>query len=273
MVKEGHALEHHHLYDIVVPPIVLAHQGASDEAPSNTLPAFDLALYVGADTLETDIHWTRDNIPVVSHNPTVDSVSNGHGAIHTMKWRELTKFDFGYWFSTDDGLTYPFRGKGVKIPTLEEVLLRYPLTRINIDIKSKAQQNLPGLVRMFERLGVVNRVGIGSFHHQILVSVRKLCKALSTSASPREVADFLLSAGLFQTRCRSWSFDTLQVPIRQYGIRIISQRFMTGAKVAKIPVHVWTIDDTDEMKRLAQMGVSGIVTNKPRSAVYAFSGK
>jgi glycerophosphoryl diester phosphodiesterase len=263
-------VEKHHLYEDTSRPLVLAHQGASLEAPCNTIPAFDLAVQVHADVLETDIHWTKDHEIVISHDETVDRLSDGHGYIRNLSLRELRRLDFGYRFSADGGKTFPFRGKEVKIPTLEEILLRYPGIRINMDIKPGSDERISSMIRIIDTCRALKRVGLASFHHSALAKVREICPDISTSASPREVAYFL---GLSWTPLRpKLPFDTLQVPVRECGIRVITPRFIAKARKLKIPVHVWTIDNTDEIKRLVRMGVAGIVTNRPREAVKVLSG-
>jgi glycerophosphoryl diester phosphodiesterase len=261
----------HHLYEDTSKPLILAHQGASFEAPSNTIPAFDRAVEVHADVLETDIHWTKDHEIVISHDDTVDRCSNGHGLIRNMTLRELHQLDYGYRFSVDGGRTFPFRGKGIKIPTLEEILLRYSGIRINIDIKPHSGERISNLIHQIDACRSLSRVGLASFHHDVLVKVRKMCPDISTSASPQEVAYFLAMSSM-PFGHRKYAFDTLQVPVRQYGINVVTPRFIKKAKLLKIPVHVWTIDVIEEMKRFVNMGVSGIVTNRPREAVQALFG-
>ncbi len=258
----------HHLYEDTSKPLILAHQGASFDAPSNTFRAFDLAVDAKADVLETDIHWTRDNEIVISHDDTVDSSSNGHGFILDMTLSELLQLDFGYHFSLDGGITFPYRGQGIKIPTLEELLLRYSGIRINIDIKPRFGARISDLIQKIDDCKALNRVGLASFHHNVLTKVRQMCPVISTSASPKEVACFIAEPYLKRSPSE-YPFDSLQVPVREYGIKIVTPRFIAKARVNKIPIHVWTIDNVEEMRSLIRMGVSGVVTNRPREAVKA----
>jgi glycerophosphoryl diester phosphodiesterase len=116
-------------------PVILAHQGASGHAPSNTLEAFELAVKQGADILEVDVHLTSDGVVVVSHDDTIDRLTNGKGRIREMSLTQLRTYDFGHGFTPDEGKTFPYRGKGIAIPTLEEVFQRFPGVRVNIEIK------------------------------------------------------------------------------------------------------------------------------------------
>src|SRR5918911_3284289 len=116
-------------------PVNLAHRGASALAPENTIEAFRLALEAGAGGLELDVHMTRDGHIVVIHDATVDRTTNGSGAVSEMTFDELRRFDAGHNFSPDGGPTRPYRGRGVRVPTLGEVLEEFPGVAVNIDLK------------------------------------------------------------------------------------------------------------------------------------------
>src|SRR5919107_2807685 len=116
-------------------PVNLAHRGASALAPENTIEAFRLAVGAGAGGLELDVHMTRDGQIVVIHDPTVDRTTNGSGAVSEMTFDELRRLDAGHTFSPDGGPTRPYRGRGIRVPTLEEVLEGFPDVAVNIDLK------------------------------------------------------------------------------------------------------------------------------------------
>src|SRR5215212_7629564 len=122
-------------------PVNLAHRGASDIAPENTIEAFRLAVEAGAGGLELDVHITRDGRLVVIHDATVDRTTGGTGAVSGMTIDELRGLDAGYKFSPEAGPTRPYRGRGVRVPTLDEVLEEFPGVAVNIDIKA----GLPGI--------------------------------------------------------------------------------------------------------------------------------
>src|SRR5574340_1218890 len=107
-------------------PRVFGHRGAAALAPENTLPSFALALALGADALELDVHGTRDGVIVVIHDDTLERTTKGQGAVRDHTWSALSQLDAGYHF-THDGRTFPFRGQGVRLPTLDAVLQRFPL--------------------------------------------------------------------------------------------------------------------------------------------------
>lgn len=243
---------------------VMAHRGASSQAPGNTLLAFAAAVAAGADVIETDVHWTRDGVLVVAHDDTVDAVSDGTGRIDTMTFQALRQLDFGYRYTEDGGSTFPFRGLGVRIPAFQELLIRWPTLKINVDLKPK-RANVPSFLQVVDEVRGLDRILLASFHHATLNEARARCPALATSASPREVAQFV--AGLLLSRRPTPSarvpYAALQVPVRVAGRHLVTERFVERAHHMGTPVHVWTVDDKAEMHRLISAGVDGIVTNRP----------
>ncbi|MBX6353340.1 MAG: glycerophosphodiester phosphodiesterase [Thermoflavifilum sp.] len=242
--------------------VILAHRGANRKAPMNTLPAFAQAMADGADALELDIHWTRDGVIVVSHDETVDACSNGSGRIQDMTFAALRALDFGYRFTPDGGRSFPWRGRGVVMPTLREVLAAFPAVPVTIEVKPKRPPSLAQFLRELHELGALPRVLVASFHHGVLQRLRRMEPRLWTSASPREAACFLAHAQAGRTP-RRLPFAALQVPPRLRGLPVLRPRVLEAAHRARIPVHVWTVDDEAEMRRWWQAGVDGMVTNEP----------
>ena len=124
-----------HPYFDLPRPIVFGHRGACGEAPENTLPSFERALADGAAILETDVHLTRDGEVVIAHDPDVARMTNGTGRVSELSLAELTALDAGHRFSPDDGATFPYRGRGIRIPTLREVFRGLLYDRETLDIK------------------------------------------------------------------------------------------------------------------------------------------
>lgn len=244
-------------------PVVLAHQGNRRYAPANTLVAFEQAIALGADIIETDAHWTKDGQIVLCHDATVDRTSDGTGAIADMTLTELRRLDFGYRFTQDAGLTFPYRGCNIRIPTLTEVLTTFPNHRLNIDIKPKRPGSLKQFIREVFDARAEYRVLVASFQHRTLQQFRALNPIIATSASVRETAEFRFG---IRTH-RDLPYCALQVPLNAYGISVVSGRFVKRAHQAGVKVHVWTIDDEPTMKSLFAGGVDGIVSNDPGTAV------
>ncbi|KEO82118.1 glycerophosphodiester phosphodiesterase [Tumebacillus flagellatus] len=249
-------------------PMVLAHQGASGHAPSNTREAFQLAVEMGADAFETDVHMTKDGHVVLSHDDTVDRLTNGTGAISAKTLAELKAIDFGYKFSTDGGRTFPFRGKGVTIPTLDEVLTEFPHIRVNMDIKQKTPPMETALVETIKRHRAQDRVLVTSFHTVTMQRFKRLgMNGVATSANTRNMVEFVA-----YWRCGLHKFykppvDAFQVPVSQYGIKVVTPRSVQIAHDHGVKVHVWTINDEAEIAKLLSWGVDGICSDYPDRVV------
>lgn len=245
-------------------PLFFAHRGGAALAPENTLAAFANGLSFGADALELDVHLTRDGALVVCHDPTVDRTTDGAGPIAARTLGELRRLDAGYRFSPDDGRTFPFRGKGVTIPTLREVLTTFPDVRVNIDLKDADAACGEQLWRLAQELGAEDRILAGSFSDAGLAEFRRLTGGrVATSAAPNEVRRFMLAALTRITARLRPAYDALQVPETWRAIRVVSPTTLRAAHRLGLAVHVWTVDDRPTMDRLLAWGVDGLMSDRP----------
>lgn len=241
-------------------PLLIAHRGGSALAPENTLTAFRRALeWWGADVLEIDVHPTRDGEVVVIHDATVDRTTDGSGAVAGRTLAELRRLDAGHRFTPDGGRTFPFRGRGIAVPTLAEVLEAFPDARVNVEIKDGRAQE--GVWETVHRLGAAHRVLVAAARRE---DRRRFDGyAGPTSAAREEIRAFLLLC-----RCGLAGFwrppvDAFQVPERQGALRVVDPRFVREAARFGVPVHVWTVDDPAAMRRLLEWGVDGVITDRP----------
>jgi glycerophosphoryl diester phosphodiesterase len=242
-------------------PIAFAHRGGAGEAPENTLDAFEIAVGLGYKYLETDAHVTEDGVLVAFHDERLDRVTDRTGAIAELGIVEVEAADAGYTFSLDGGRSFPFRGRGIRVPRLEEILVRWPAARINVDPKSDAC--VGPLAALLERLGAWERVCVGSFSDRRLRLIRARGRGPAcTSMGPRAVALTRLAAtsGLMPRL----GADCVQVPIRRGPVRIVTKRFIEAAHRAGLPVHVWTINDEATINELLDLGVDGVMSDRIR---------
>jgi glycerophosphoryl diester phosphodiesterase len=211
--------------------------------------------------LETDAHVTRDGVVVAFHDARLDGLTDRTGAIAALSIAEVEAADAGFHFSPDGGRSFPFRGRGVRVPRLEELLLRWPDARVNIDPKD--DPCVDPLVALVERLGVWDRVSFGSFSDRRLRRIRALGRGrASTSMGP--VAVTLARVAALRGRMPRLGATCVQVPIRTGAIRIVDAGFVRAAHGAGLHVHVWTIDEPETMHALLDLGVDGIMTDRPR---------
>ncbi len=244
-------------------PLIMAHRGAGGTLPENTLPSFARALKAGADVLELDVRITRDEQLVVFHDETNDRITEAQGRVGSLSFTELQKLDAGFRFSLDRGKTFPFRGRGLKVPGLAEVLQAFPDVRVNIDLKDPDPRGAEFLSDLIRRTGAEQRVLCASFHTNVLQRFRELEPNVVTSASKSEVVRFIVASFLGAQRLLHYGFDALQVPFHRGGIRLVTSRMIRHAHRLGLPVHVWTINEPDTMLRLLELGVDGIVTDFP----------
>jgi glycerophosphoryl diester phosphodiesterase len=245
-------------------PVNLAHRGASALAPENTLEAFQLAVEAGAGGLELDVHMTRDGHIVVIHDATVDRTTNGFGAVSEMTFDELRRFDAGHNFSPDGGPTRPYRGRGVRVPTLGEVLEEFPGVAVNIDIKAGTPGIEETVLSVLREADAFGRVLVVSIPHARVKRFRKVSGGhVSTGASKREIGVFFISSRLGLERLVRPAYDTVQVPLRHRGIPVVTPRFVRAAHARGVRVDAWTINQADEMRRLLDLGVDVIMTDRP----------
>jgi glycerophosphoryl diester phosphodiesterase len=239
---------------------VIAHRGASAEAPENTLPSFLLAIEQGADAIELDVHVTADDVPVVMHDPTVDRTTSGQGVLAATPLRELRELDAGARFTPDGGATYPYRDRGIRVPTMEEVLDAMP-PDLPLVIEVKAPRAQAALRRVLERFKAAPRAIIASFDTGALDAFSE--PPFVRGASRRDVVRLMARtfAGVKPGRV---PYGAICPPNRYYGLSVPITAIVRGARSLGTPVHVWTVDDPREARRLWTQGVSGIISNAPR---------
>jgi glycerophosphoryl diester phosphodiesterase len=246
-------------HDGVIP---FAHRGGAKLWPENTLPAFRGAIEAGYRWIETDVQLTRDRQVVIFHDDLIDRTTDGRGPIAQLSLRELRRYDAGFWFSPR-GRGHPFRGQGITVPTLEEAFDLHPQLRLNVELKSADPVLGQRLLEIIEHLGVQDRILVAGERSSVIRSFRRLSRGrLATSAGRREVAQFWAAARLGLERLLPVDYDALQVPPRE-RVEVVTRRFVEAAHRRGLAVHVWTIDEPAEMHRLLDLGVDGVMTDRP----------
>jgi glycerophosphoryl diester phosphodiesterase len=222
-------------------PIAFAHRGGASEAPENTLPAFARAVQLGYTYLETDVHVTADGVLVAFHDTDLSRTCGRPGIITELPWSDVSAARVG--------------GRE-PIPLMEDLLEAFPDARFNIDCKSNAA--VDALVAAIKRSNCGPRVCISAFDDRRLRRLRvALGPGVCTSLGPAQIA-----ALRFLGRTAGGG-AAAQVPVKQGRVTLVDERFVIGAHRRGLQVHVWTIDDDDEMRRLLDLGVDGIMTDRP----------
>jgi len=246
-------------------PLIMAHRGESGNIPENTILALEAALKIGVDVLESDIRFTKDDIPVLFHDDDLERTTGVTGTVREKTLDDLLQIDLGHSFTTDNGGTYPFREKGLKIVTLEQALNRFQDTILNLDIKDTFPKAPVEVARVLRETQRTEKIMIASFHPRQLERFRENAPEIPTSAHPTEIRNFVLGVkmralGLF---VRSLPYKAFQVPERSGSIQVVTPRFVKAAHDRDLAVHVWTINEREDMERLLDMEVDGIFTDYP----------
>jgi glycerophosphoryl diester phosphodiesterase len=239
---------------------VIAHRGASAEAPENTMPSFLRAVEQGADAIEIDVHVTADDVPVVMHDPVVGRTTSGDGALSAMSWRRLHELDAGARYTPDGGATYPYRDRGVRVPSVEEVLAAIP-PDLPLLIEVKALHAQWALRRVLERFNAASRCVVAAFEAGSLEAFSE--PPFTCGASRRDVVR-LITRTIAGMRPGRVPYRAICPPNEYHGLPVPIGLIVRGARLLGAPVHVWTVDDPREARRLWQRGVSGIISNAPR---------
>ncbi len=250
-------------------PLVFAHRGGAALAPENTMTAFDNGLALGADGIELDVRLSRDGVAVVMHDPTLDRTTDATGPVGHRTAAQLADVDAGFRFEREGA--NPFRGRGIGVPSLRAVLTRYRSTSIIVELKSAEPRLANAVVEDIHATGTLRVVTIGSFQKGALDAVRACDPSVRTGADMDEIRSGLDASPPGGSSGRA-AFDTFQVPEVYDGIRIVTPEFVARARDAGVSVVVWTVDREDDMRRLLDWGVDGLITNRPDVAVPVVRG-
>ncbi len=243
--------------------LIIAHKGGEGLAPGNTIEAFARGLMEGADILETDARLTADGHVVLFHDDSVEGQTDGSGRVEDLTLAEIRSLDAGYWWTDDKGSSYPYRGKGHKVPTLAEALAAFPGARFNVDMKTHSQEMVAAMVETIRASEAENRVLITSFDAETAQAFRREMPEVASSCGSSEVQVFYAMQLLRLTRFYTPPAAALQVPEYEGSIHVVTSSFIGAAHSRGMQVHVWTVNDEETMRRLIDLGVDGIVTDYP----------
>jgi glycerophosphoryl diester phosphodiesterase len=245
--------------------LVFAHRGGARLAPENTLAAFERGLAHGSDGLELDVHLSRDGVPVVIHDRTLERTTDAAGPVGARTAAELARVDAGYRFASDGA--FPFRGQGIGVPTLEQVLRAFPAARVIVEMKQGEPALARAVMDVLTRTGAVGRACVGSFYRRGLDVIRAAAPEIATSASENEARWTLYRSWCRWPFARRRPYGAFQVPERAGRLRVISPAFLKQAHADHARVDVWVVDRPEDITRLFAWGVDGVITDRPDVAV------
>ena len=262
-----HAAVHPHLPHALCPdgrPLVLAHRGGAGLRPENTIASFEHGIACGADGLELDVRLAADGEVVVIHDGTLERTTDATGPVAARTADELARVDAGAKFRAEDGA--PFRGLGIGVPRLRDVLSRFPAVPCVIELKGEDPAIAHAAAGVVRECRALDRVCFGGFSDRVVRAARDAAPEAMTSAATEEIrwAIYRARVGLAP---RAPRFRGFQVPERYGPTKVVTPRFVRVMRRAGLFVQVWTVNTAHDIARLLEWGVHGVITDVPDLAV------
>jgi glycerophosphoryl diester phosphodiesterase len=243
-------------------PLAFAHRGGAALWPENTLLAFQHALELGVDFIESDLRMTRDGALVLHHDARVDRTTNGAGAVADLTLEGVKRLDAGYRF-TRDGRSFPYRNASLTVPTLEEALSAFPSLRYNLEIKDSNPAVVGRVVDFLALSGAWSRVILAVRDEAMARALRGAAGGrVATAASAGEVMRFFAASRIGLEGRLEIAYDALEVPAHTSLFNVVDARFVAAAQRRQLPVYVYTVDQPSEMRRLLDLGVDGLMSDR-----------
>lgn len=249
-------------------PIVIAHRGGVALAPENTIEAIKIAEEIGVDVVEVDIHMTKDGYLVLMHDPSVDRTTDGTGYVHEYTLEDFLSLDAGYNFVDIHG-NYSYRGLGVYKPTLKEVFERFPNMKFMLEVKHTNPAHLHDdiareLWSLIEEYNMENNVLVTSFDQKILSRFNEYAQGQVALGTGRQVAfNFVMSHKFFMRNLFQPTGDVIQLPRKNKYFNFFTKSLIDGAHRLGLDIHYWTINEANTMREMIDLGVDGIITDRP----------
>jgi glycerophosphoryl diester phosphodiesterase len=254
-----------HPYFDLDTPLVIGHRGAAGDVPENTLASFRFALEAGAQILESDLHATRDGTVVMCHDGAVDRTTGGSGRIADLDLADLGRLDAGERFSRDGGATHPFRGRGLRIPSLRDAFAAFPEARFNLELKQPGRTLVDRTLELVAEFDRADRTLLTAADDASMALLRRRLReegvGAAVGACTGDVVAFVRAAA--EGTPPPPEPMVLQIPAEFAGRPLVTPELVRAAHACDVQIHVWTVNEPDEMRRLLDLGVDGLVTDFP----------
>jgi len=242
----------------------IAHRCGKHVYPENTLFACkQIRDRRMADFLEFDFHLTKDGVPVVIHDDFLERTTNGKGLVREKNWEEISQLDAGYHFTPDQGLTYPYRGKGIRLNTLEDFFRELKSEKLMVEIKPDSTEAADILLDLIEAYKLQDRIIVGSFHQRVKDYLVEKKPELAFFASKQEVILWVLLEKVGLSHLYRIPSQTMALPPRQ-SILVLNSELIRKLHSQNVKVYVWTINDRESLEYWKNEGVDGVMTDDPR---------
>jgi glycerophosphoryl diester phosphodiesterase len=243
---------------------VIAHRGGRGLVPGNTIEAAKNAVDIGSDIIEIDVHLTVDNALVVRHDTVIDTTTNGSGLIANMALSEIQRYDVGF-----HEIDYPDKAwkTSLRVPSLKSLFTALPNQRYLIELKPKTLPAADALCQLILEHKLQNQVLVGSFHSSVLQYFRRSCPSIPTSLGKSEITLLVLLERIKLGHLFNSPGYSIQVPINYGDFAILTPGLVKLAQNLNMHVDVWTVNDPVELKIVSNIGVDGIITDRPDIAI------
>jgi glycerophosphoryl diester phosphodiesterase len=246
-------------------PRIFGHRGSAGTHPENTMASFQAAVDAGVRYLETDVHRTRDGEIVVSHDGDLEGICGRNGIIKEMDFADIATADAGFAF-TLDGKEFPFRGKGLRILRLADLLVTFPEAFFNIDLKPDDMGITESTLRVIDAAKMRRRVLLASEHQSRLDEIRVTAPGIPTSFSYLDIAGFMQALAARDAEYHPVG-DALQIPPEHYSWKLATPESLAMAHRCGVEVHIWTLNDEPAMREMLELGADGIMSDFPQLAL------
>ena len=247
-------------------PLIIAHGGAKELFPENTIQAFEGVTEIGVDVLEMDIRLTKDGILITHHDETVDRMSDGTGKVIDHTLEEMEQLNMGFTFEDIEG-NMPYKDSPAQIATLETIFERFGDYTLNIELKDKDQDGYKAadeLYRLLTKHGMTEQVLIASFHDDVLSYFYEISEGtVFISTAKGETTTFVITGKTFTGMFYFPEAVAVQIPMKQSGLNLATRRVIGSAHNHNMGVHYWTINDPEDMEKLINRGADGLITDRP----------
>lgn len=244
-------------------PFIVAHRGASAYMPENTMEAFRLAFdRFHVDMIEFDVHFSKDNVPVVIHDSRLERTTNGEGYVSQRLFKDLENLDAGYYFDPQGKKIYPERDQGIRISSLEQVLIAFPGRALGVEIKEKSEKLTHAVVHLLQKYQADKNAVVGSKHHKVSQTLHRHYPEIRRFCSQRDLFNFFLDFRAGKSPKKESGF-VASMPIKIFGVRFDETKWVQYLKEKSIFILFWAFQDSKAIPELLRKGADGFVVDDP----------
>lgn len=253
-------------------PFIIGHRGACAFLPENTLESFRLAFDQKAPAIEFDVHTSKDGVPVIIHDATLERTTNGKGYVNRTPFKELQKLDAGFMFDPDKNGSFPSRKKQIRIPTFEELLQEFKTQMLCVEIKERSPELTHRVVTLIKKHKAEEHCVVGSKYYPVSAAMKESYPSIKRFLSKQEFVAHFMNYKNGSLNLEKDPQAVASMPIEACGLEFGNADYIDYLHRQKITVYYWTVNNPLVMKELAKRGADGIITDNPGAGIKALAG-